>query len=117
MLYSNLMQYRTLHKSSIYICKDYNIFLYPDPNTAARSSSIKLNKALSFARVATEDNAVTWAEFWSRRLEKDIDFCKQSQFFIALQTADKFVPVLTENKIRWIISENWLSLKEIHLKH
>lgn len=107
------MRYRTLYKNNVYSCKDYNVILYPDRETAARSTDIKLNNALSYARVGVEYNAVVWAEFWSRRLEKPIDFCCSGGFFVALQTADKYVPVLTENKIRWVISEKWLSLKEI----
>jgi hypothetical protein len=109
------MNYRTLYRSNAYRSRRYNLILYPDRETAVQASNIPLLKTLSNARVGVEDKPVVWAEFWSRRLEKPIDFCKRGDYFIALQTADKYVPVLTENKIRWVISEKWLSLKEIPL--
>lgn len=80
-----------LEVGKLYVCEEYHLMLYPDPDTAADGASA----------VAAQDR-----EQVSSYTEKNIPL-------LVLNSKDKCVEVLAGDKKGWIVCRHWLKIKEI----
>lgn len=92
----------------LYICEEYFLLLFPDPETASLA-------ALRLYLFAAPQGAVTaaTADAWSNRFGKPVLYAKKNIPLLSLNNKEKYVEVLAGDRKGWIIVEDWLGIKEI----
>jgi len=93
-----------LEVGKLYSCSEYFLLLYPDKDTAAAN----LGAATEDARAAAVP-----AAYWTRELGKPVSYCNPLTPLLVLSVKEKYIEVLAEDKVGWIINEDWLNIKEI----
>jgi hypothetical protein len=100
----------------LYICEEYFLLLYPDPETAAaaRTSWLAAGTLAPGERGAIiEHSAAGQSTYWSRKLGKSVLYAKKNIPILVLNSKDKFYEVLAGDRKGWIIYQDWLGIKEI----
>ena len=92
-----------LEVGKLYICEDYFLLLYPDQEAAAAATTT----------VAELDAPVARATYWTRKLGKSVSYTDKNIPLLSLNNKEKYVEVLVEEKVGWIIVEDWLGIKAI----
>ena len=90
-----------LKVGKLYSCSKY-LLLYPDKETAAVRRSLRPSCPYTSA-----------AAYWSRKLGKPVSYCDHLTPLLVLSVKEKYIEVLAEDKVGWIINEDWLNIKEI----
>jgi hypothetical protein len=85
----------------LYICEEFFLLLYPDQETAAAAAA------------ATPAAAGIHTTYWTGKLGKSVLYAKKNIPLLSLNNKEKYVEVLVEEKVGWIIVEDWLVIKEI----
>ena len=93
-----------LEVGKLYLCEDYSLLLYPDPETAAAAG-------LTLATAATPADAA--GAYWTRKLGKSVSYTDKNIPLLSLNNKEKYVEVLAGDRKGWIIIEDWLGIKEI----
>jgi hypothetical protein len=93
-----------LEVGKLYSCSEYFIMLYPDKETARTS----FGAAERDLRYADAD-----AAYWTRELGKPVSYCNPQTPLLVLSVKEKYIEVLVEDKVGWIINEDWLNIQEI----
>lgn len=88
----------------LYICEEYFLLLYPDPDTALAGAIADL-----FSPVP----AVAHAAFWTRKLGKSVSYTEKKVPLLVLNNREKYVEVLAGDRKGWIIFNDYLNIKEI----
>lgn len=88
----------------LYSCSEYFLMLYPDKDTAVVGRG---------AAAAATAAAVAVAAYWTRELGKPVSYCYPLTPLLVLSVKEKYIEVLAEDKVGWIINEDWLNIKEI----
>jgi len=88
-----------LEVDKLYLCEDWYLFLYPDLVSAATVALVSL--ALADA-------------YYSKKFGKSVSFIDKAVVFLVLNNVeDKYYEVLAGDKKGWIISRDWLNIKEV----
>jgi hypothetical protein len=87
----------------LYRCSVYFLLLFPDKETAAEST----------AAVRAAGAAARTAAYWSEKLGKPVSYCNPQTPLLVLSVKEQYIEVLAEDKVGWIINEDWLNIKEI----
>ena len=105
----------------LYICEEYFLLLYPDPETAAAAALHRA--ALSMPSNVGKSEVVRTglrhalaaidADYWSKRFGKPVLYAKKNIPLLILNNREKYVEVLAGDRKGWIIVEDWLGIKEI----
>ena len=96
-----------LEVGKLYLCEDYSLLLYKDPETAASADA---NATAPSASTARADAA---AAYWTRKLGKSVSYTDKNIPLLVLNNKEKYVEVLAGDRKGWIVIEDWLELKEI----
>ena len=97
-----------LEIGKLYQCKDYNLLLYPDPETAADAAAVA-----DVASVPTAATAAAGAVYWSKRFGKNVSYAEKNIPLLVLNNKEEYIEVLSGDKKGWIIYLDWLNFKEI----
>ena len=89
----------------LYLCEQYYLLLYPDPEAVADYE--RSTAAAAHAAAAAD------AAYWTRKLGKPVLYAKKNIPLLILNNKEKYVEVLAGDKKGWIIFEGWLGIKEI----
>ena len=92
-----------METGKLYICEEYFLLLFPDPETAT-TVHVECGDAASYA--ASTD-------YWSNRFGKPVLYAKKNIPLLILNNREKYVEVLAGDRKGWIVIEDWLELKEI----
>ena len=87
----------------LYICEEYFLLLYPDPETAAAGATA----------VGGTAEAAAAADYWSNRFGKPVYYAEKKVPLLVLNNKKEYIEVLAGDKKGWIIYADWLELKEI----
>ena len=100
-----------LEVGKLYICEEYFLLLYPDPETAAYARS-----AWDYVSSALTTAAAPFAEvtdYWSNRFGKPVLYAKKNIPLLILNNREKYVEVLAGDRKGWIILNDYLNIKAI----
>ena len=98
-----------LEVGKLYIC-EYFLLLYPD--WVAAADAVAAAAAPAAARRAGAAAAAD-AAYWSKRLEKPVYYTEKNIPLLVLNNKKEYVEVLVEEKVGWIMVDDWLGIKEI----
>ena len=103
-----------LQVGKLYVCEEYFLMLYPDPETAAHLvAAVAAAAAAVAAATAAVAAAVAHAAYWTRELGKSVSYCNPQTPLLVLSVKEKYIEVLAGDRKGWIIVEDWLKIKEI----
>lgn len=104
-----------LEVGKLYICEEYFLLLYPDQETAdAAEAAAALTRPVGLDRAGAAEAVVAiHTTYWTRKLGKSVLYAKKNIPLLSLNNKEKYVEVLIEEKVGWIIVEDWLGIKEI----
>ena len=91
-----------MEAGKLYICEEYFLMLYPDPETAA-----------AVGATAFTDAPAGTADYWSNQFGKPVLYAKKNIPLLVLNNKEEYVEVLAGDRKGWIVIEDWLELKEI----
>ena len=93
-----------MEAGKLYICEEFFLLLYPDPETAAAAAN---------TTAADTTAAAVVADYWSNRFGKPVLYAKKNIPLLVLNNKEEYVEVLAGDRKGWIVIEDWLELKEI----
>ena len=102
-----------LEVGKLYLCEDYSLLLYPDPETAADTCDATGAVAIATAPSASTARADAAAAYWTRKLGKSVSYTDKNIPLLILNNKKEYIEVLAGDKKGWIIYQDWLELKEI----
>ena len=103
-----------LENGKLYLCEDYSLLLYPDPETAAATeSTAAATVAIATAPSASTARADAAAAYWTRKLGKSVSYTDKNIPLLILNNREKYVEVLAGDRKGWIIFNDYLNIKEI----
>ncbi len=104
-----------LEIGKLYVCEEYFLMLYPDPDTAAERRSIaSLHAGGAAASPGTDAaTAAASAAYWSNRFGKPVLYAEKNIPILVIQNKEEYIEVLSGDKSGWIVYQDWLKLKEI----
>ena len=103
-----------LEVGKLYLCEEYSLLLYPDPETAdAARLRAAAASPLSPTGVKIDVVAAAEATYWTRKLGKSVSYTDKNIPLLSLNNKEKYVEVLAGDRKGWIIYQDWLELKEI----
>jgi hypothetical protein len=91
-----------METGKLYICEEYFLLLYPDPETATAAGSSDVRA-----------DAADAADYWSNRFGKPVLYAKKNIPLLILNNREKYVEVLAGDRKGWIIFNDYLNIKEI----
>jgi hypothetical protein len=94
----------TIEVGKLYSCSEYFLLLFPDKETAARTTAAGIYRT----GVPAAD-----ASYWTRELGKPVSYCNPLTPLLVLSVNEKYVEVLAGDRKVWIINDDWLEIKEI----
>ena len=97
-----------LEVGKLYNC-EYFLLLYPDWDAAADAVAA----AASVGAATAVGAAAADAAYWSKRLEKPVYYTEKNIPLLVLNNKKEYVEVLVEEKVGWIMVDDWLGIKEI----
>jgi hypothetical protein len=108
-----------MEAGKLYICEEYFLLLYPDPETAtavghgvAPAAAVAVVAAAAAGGTA-EAAAADTADYWSNRFGKPVLYAKKNIPLLILNNREKYVEVLAGDRKGWIIFNDYLNIKEI----
>ena len=93
-----------METGKLYICEEYFLLLYPDPETAATAST---------CGNVTAGVAEGFATYWSKRFEKPVYYTEKKVPLLVLNNKKEYIEVLAGDKKGWIRVKDWLGIKEM----
>jgi hypothetical protein len=96
-----------LEIGKLYICEEFFLLLYPDQEAATAGRDARRLTTLDEATAAGQST------YWTKKLGKSVLYAKKNIPLLSLNNKEKYVEVLVEEKVGWIIVEDWLGIKEI----
>jgi len=96
-----------LEVGKLYSCSEYFLLLFPDKDTAARTTAAGICRAHVLAVVAVV------AAYWSEIMDKPVSYCNPQTPLLVLSVKEQYIQVLAGDKRGWIINMDWLEIKEI----
>ena len=115
---------KRLEVGKLYSYSKY-LLLYPDRETAVAAVADTSTAAaeahpVAAAEISTAAIAATAAwraeascSYWSNQFDKPVNYCNPLTPLLVLSVKEKYIEVLAEDKVGWIINEDWLNIKEI----
>ena len=94
-----------LEIGKLYICSGYFLLLYPDKETAARTTGARAREEASAAAAL--------AAYWTRELGKPVIYADKNIPLLVLNTKGEYIEVLAGDKKGWIVYRDRLDIKEI----
>ena len=101
-----------LEAGKLYLCEEYFLLLYPDPETAATASTCDPSPT-EFVRCRTAAVTEGLAAYWSKRFEKPFYYTEKKVPFLVLNNKKEYIEVLAGDKKGWIMVRDGLGIKEI----
>lgn len=95
-----------MEAGKLYICEEYFLLLYPDPETALAAD-------YAHAGAAAATNAASYADYWTNRLGKPVYYTEKKVPLLSLNNKEQYVEVLAGDRKGWIIFDAELGIKEI----
>ena len=105
-----------MEAGKLYLCEEYFLLLYPDPETAAeaaRSAVTTAPRRATAAAAAEAATATVATDYWSNRFGKPVLYAKKNIPLLILNNREKYVEVLAGDRKGWIIFNDYLNIKEI----
>ena len=97
-----------LEVGKLYRCSEYFLLLFPDKETAARTTAAGV-LAVGVPAAA----AARTAAYWTRELGKPVSYCNPETPLLVLSVKEQYIEVLAGDQRCWAICQDWLNIKEI----
>jgi hypothetical protein len=97
----------------LYFSTEHCLLFYSERELAI-SARRKSPKAAGFENLTGSHNKIILG-FWKQRFGEDVSQMEIKQPFLYLKKDGRYVQVLVENKIGWIINESWLKIKDFRV--
>lgn len=101
-----------LKVGKLYICEEYFLMFYPDPETAAGGAPFTAPRAMPVHRTSAPA-ARNDASYWSEQFGKPVSYAEKNIPLLVLNNKVNFYEVLVGNRKGWIIYKDFLNIKEI----
>jgi hypothetical protein len=97
----------TIEVGKLYSCSEYFLLLFPDKETAARTT------AAGICRTGVLAAAARTAAYWSEMIDKPVSYCNPQTPLLVLSVKEQYIEVLAGEQRCWAICQGWLNMQEI----
>jgi len=107
----------TIEVGKLYSCSEYFLLLFPDKETADRTTAAGIVRTGVLAvgvpaAAAPVRAAARTAAYWSEVIDKPVSYCNPETPLLVLSVDKKYVEVLAGDRKGWIINEDLFELCE-----